>query len=192
MMEMPLYFSLRDTAYTDSAGILLSDICAISDACTEPLAGMRIPASGLVTRVSALWVAQTLCALYPGRVPLSVGAPECCIFLREKQHSRLVTALKAALLAIVMFFGGAVAIMTFHEDVNMSAVLSDIYAFFTGEQTASVPVVSIPYSVGIVAGFVVLLGLVHRKRHKPTLLELSVHAQEKALRDYQDEKDANG
>ena len=142
--------------------------------------------------MSARWVEQTLCALYPGQVPLNVGVPECRIFLREKRHGGLVTALKAGLLAVVMFFGGAVAIMTFHEDVNMSAVLSDIYAFFTGINAGSVPAVSIPYSVGIVAGFAVLLGLVHRKRHKPTLLELSVQAQEKALRDYLAEKDING
>ena len=191
-MERPLYFSLRDTAYTGSAGLSLNDICVISGAPTDPLAGVRIPVSGPMTRVSALWTAETLCALYPGRVPLSVGAPECRVFLREQRHNRVVTALKVTLLAVVMFFGGAVAIMTFHEDVNMPAVLSDIYAFFTGVQTENAPVVSIPYSAGIVAGFVILLGLVHRKRHKPTLLELSVQAQEKALRDYQAEKDTHG
>jgi hypothetical protein len=37
-----------------------------------------------------------------------------------------------------------------------------------------------------------LLGLVHRKRHKPTLLELSVKTQEKAQRDYMAEKDPDG
>jgi stage V sporulation protein AA len=142
--------------------------------------------------VGALWAAETLRALYPGRVPLSVGATECRVFLREKQPGRLAALLKTALLAAVLFFGGAVAIMTFHEDVNMPAVLSDIYAFFTGVRTDSVPAVTIPYSVGIVAGFVILLGLVHRKRHKPTLLELSVETQEKAQRDYMAEKDPDG
>ena len=91
-----------------------------------------------------------------------------------------------------MFFGGAVAIMTFHEDVNMPAVLGDIYAFFTGDAAQNAPIVSVPYSVGIVAGFVVLLGLVHRRRHKPTLLELSEHEQEKAVRDYLAGKDDDG
>lgn len=191
-MEAPLYFSLRKSAYTGSNGVTLADICAISGAPTEPLNGVRIPASGPVTRVNALWTAETLCALYPGRIPLSVGASECCVFLSEKPHSAILTALKTVLLAVVMFFGGAVAIMTFHEDVNMPAVLSDIYAFFTGVQSESAPIVSIPYSIGIVAGFVILLGLVHRKRHKPTLLELSVQEQEKALRDYLAEKDSHG
>jgi stage V sporulation protein AA len=126
-------------------------------------------------------------------VALSVGATECCVFRREKPPSRITAMLKAALLAVVMFFGGAVAIMTFHEDVNMPAVLSDIYMFFTGVKAQNAPpIVSILYSVGIVAGFVVLLGLIHRKRHKPTLLELSEHEQGKAVRDYLAEKDADG
>lgn len=191
-MDMPLYFSLNESAYADSAGLSLSDICAVSGAPAGPLSGVRIPVSGQLTRVSALWAAETLCRLYPGRMPLSVGAPECRVFLREKHPRGIVSALKAVLLAVVMFFGGAVAIMTFHEDVNMPAVLSDIYAFFTGVEAGNVPIVSVPYSAGVVAGFVVLLGLVHRKRHKPTLLELSVQQQEKAQRDYMAEKDTHG
>ena len=191
-METPLYFSLRESAYTGSTGLTLANICAISGAPADALGEVRIPVNGPVTRVNALWTAETLCALYPGRIPLSVGAAECRVFQREQHHNAIVTALKTMLLAIVMFFGGAVAIMTFHEDVNMPAVLSDIYAFFTGIQADNAPIVSVPYSIGIVAGFVILLGLVHRKRHKPTLLELSVQEQEKALRDYLAEKDTHG
>jgi stage V sporulation protein AA len=142
--------------------------------------------------VGALWAAETLRALYPGRVPLSVGATECRVFLREKQPGRLAALLKTALLAAVMFFGGAVAIMTFHEDVNMRAVLGDIYALFTGEAAQSSPIVSVPYSIGIVAGFVVLLGLVHRRKHKPTLLELSAHEQKKEQRSFMADKENGG
>ncbi len=183
-MFEPLYFSLRGTATADADSIRLSDICEIQGTSAGPLTKVRIPAAAPVTTVSALWTAGTLRKLYPDRLPLSVGAVECRIFPQEKPHGRLGTVLKTVLLALVMFFGGAVAIMTFHEDVNMPAVLSDIYAFFTGEAAQNAPIVSIPYSVGIVAGFVVLLGLVHKRKHQPTLLELSVHEQEKAQRDY--------
>jgi len=188
----PLYFSLRAAATADADSIRLSDICEIQGAPDAPLAEVRIPAAAPVTTASALWVAGTLQTLYPDRLPLSVGAPECRIFPREKPHGRLSVLLKTALLAAVMFFGGAVAIMTFHEDVNMPAVLGDIYAFFTGAAAQSSPVVSIPYSVGIVAGFVVLLGLVHKRKHKPTLLELSVYEQEKAQKDYMADKEDGG
>jgi hypothetical protein len=188
----PLYFSLRETAYADPAGLTLGEICDLSGAATGPLAQVYIPVSGAVTRVSALWAAEKLRALYPGCLALSVGATECRVFLRRKQPGPVALVLKTLLLCAVMFFGGAVAIMTFHEDVNMPAVLGDVYAFFTGGPEQSAPVVSIPYSIGVVAGFAVLMGLVHRKRHKPTLLELSEHEQDKQVRDYIAGKDDDG
>jgi stage V sporulation protein AA len=188
----PLYFSLRETAAASTDGIRLSDVCAVQGVTEGPLADVRIPVSGTVTKVSALWVAGTLRALCPDRMPLSVGAAECRIFLREKPPGKVSVLLKTVLLAVVMFFGGAVAIMTFHEDVNMRAVLGDIYALFTGEAAQSSPIVSVPYSIGIVAGFVVLLGLVHRRKHKPTLLELSAHEQEKEQRSFMADKEDGG
>ncbi len=191
-MYEPLYFSLKSTAHADGAGVALGDICSLSDASKNALAGVRIRTEKPLTRVTALWTAERLRALYPDRLPLSVGAPECLVYLRDKPPSRVVTVLKSALLAAVMFFGGAIAIMTFHEDVNMPAVLGDIYAFFTGNPAQSAPVVSIPYSLGIVAGFAILLGLVHRKRHKPTLLELSAHEQRKAVREYLADREDDG
>ena len=188
----PLYFSLREEIAANANPLRLSDICQVQGTVKDHLAGVHIPLAGPVTKVSALWVAGTLRALYPDRIPLSMGAVECRIFLLEKPPGRFAVAVKTALLAAVMFFGGAVAIMTFHEDVNMPAVLGDIYAFFTGEAERSAPAVSIPYSIGVVAGFVVLLGLVHRRKHKPTLLELSAHEQEKATRGYMaDKKDGS-
>lgn len=188
----PLYFSLRETAAAGMDGIRLSDVCAVQGVPEGPLADVRIPVSGTVTKVSALWTAGTLRTLYPDRLPLSVGAAECRIFLRAKPSGKVSVLLKTVLLAVVMFFGGAVAIMTFHEDVNMRAVLGDIYALFTGEAAQSSPIVSVPYSIGIVAGFVVLLGLVHRRNHKPTLLELSAHEQEKQQRSFMADRENGG
>ena len=90
----------------------------------------------------------------------------------------------ALLLCLVMFFGGAVAIMTFHEDVDMGRVHSDIYAFFTGVQQENVPVVSVPYSIGVAVGFVMLFGLYKRRKNRPTVLDIDIHNYENELRDY--------
>ena len=49
--------------------------------------------------------------------------------LAASPGSPLLKALKVVLLCLV-FFGGAVAIMTFHEDVDMGQVHSNIYAFY--------------------------------------------------------------
>ena len=74
--------------------------------------------------------------------------------------------------------------MTFHEDVDMPRVHSDIYEFFTGVSLERAPVVSIPYSIGIAIGFIMLFGLYKRKKSSPTVLDIDIHNHENDLRDY--------
>jgi len=91
-----------------------------------------------------------------------------------------------------MFFGGAIAIMTFHEDVSMRGVHSNIYSFFTGKKIDNVPIVSIPYSIGITIGFIMLFGLIKRKKNDPSVLDLDIQKHENAYRKYMSEKSKSG
>jgi stage V sporulation protein AA len=75
--------------------------------------------------------------------------------------------------------------MTFHEDVNMRNVHESIYAFFNQGDRGGYLAVSIPYTIGVALGFVVLFGLFARKKKKPpTVLDIDIHEYEKSLRDY--------
>lgn len=134
--------------------------------------------------ITALDVISRITPLYPEYMISNLGPTECNIFLNHAQTGKLIKFIKSAALFVVMFFGGAIAIMTFHEDVDMPRVHSDIYAFFTGVNIDSVPVVSIPYSIGIAIGFIMLFGLYRRKKSSPTVLDIDIHNHEKDLRDY--------
>jgi stage V sporulation protein AA len=139
---------------------------------------------GQAMTISALDVMARLTPLYPDYTINNLGPIECNVFLNHRQSSNLIKILKSIFLFAVMFFGGAIAIMTFHEDVDMPRVHSDIYAFFTGIYMDRAPIVSIPYSIGIAIGFIMLFGLYKRRKRSPTVLDIDIHNHENELRDY--------
>ena len=92
---------------------------------------------------------------------------------------------RSALLCIVLFFGGAIGIISFNEDVEMRKVHADINAFFTGETDEFAPLVSIPYTIGILAGFIGVLGVFNKKKNrKPGLLDLDIMDYEEKIKKY--------
>ena len=183
-MKKELFFALEKTAYAKGPRVPLYSICSVYGATAQPLKNVLIPLKGAATTVTALDVMARIAPLYPDYAITNLGPTECRVFMQHPPGSPLLKTLKAMLLCLVMFFGGAVAIMTFHEDVSMSQVHSDIYAFFTGAEQENVPVVSVPYSIGVAVGFVMLFGLFRRRTSRPTVLDIDIHNYENQLRDY--------
>lgn len=60
--------------------------------------------------------------------------------------------LKTMLVCLLTFFGSAFSIMTFHNDVNLTTVFSDIYLKVTGQTSNGYTILEISYSIGIGVG----------------------------------------
>ena len=183
-MANDLYFSLEKTAYTPDRRVKLNQFCSVLGADADSLERVEFKLTGDALTVTAFEVTRKLTELYPNHAITSLGSDECGIFLQHQKQSMPKRALKAALLCVVMFFGGAVAIMTFHEDVNMRGVHSSIYAFFNGGMQTESLVVSIPYALGVALGFVTIFGFLSRRKKRATVLDIDIHEHEKSLRDY--------
>ncbi len=183
-MKQELFFYLEKTTYTESRGFTLSSICTIYGASAVPLECIRFDIKDRAITVTALDVVSRMIPLYPDYMITNLGPTECNVFLTQPGSGKLAKMLKTLLLFAVMFFGGAIAIMTFHEDVDMPRVHNDIYEFFTGVSLERATVVSIPYSIGIAIGFIMLFGLYKRKKSSPTVLDIDIHNHENDLRDY--------
>jgi stage V sporulation protein AA len=183
-MKRELFFAVEKTSYAQSPRVPLASICSIYGASTAPLEKVEFTLKGSAMTITALDVMTRILPLYPDYTITNLGPTECNVFLKHQPGSGFVKYLKAVLLCLVMFFGGAVAIMAFHEDVDMPSVHSGIYEFFTGIRQEIVPVVSIPYSIGIAVGFVMLFGLYRKKKNKPTVLDIDMHNHENEMRDY--------
>jgi len=192
-MENALYFALKKTVYTRQTRVALQDICTVyTDADTTRLSGVYFDIAPPAAKVTAIELISRLDALYPSVKIISIGEPSCSVFARLPRQGKAAVALKLVFIGLTLFFGGAIAIMTFHEDVGMRGVHSGIYAFFTGVQQSSVPAVSIPYSIGIAIGFSVLYGLFRRRKSRPTMLDVDVFKHESTVRAYMTEKRGDG
>lgn len=183
-MKKEIVFSLKKSQQVSKSYCSLSDICTVHGAPNNQWTSIQFDIDHSTRTITAFQVLTKLDALYQDYSINSIGCIKIEIFKRTPNQNKLITFLKTIVLGLVMFFGGAIAIMTFHEDVNMRAVHSSIYNFFTGVKAETVPIVSIPYSIGIAIGFIVLYGLFKRKNAKPTILDLSLYKHDNDVQNY--------
>lgn len=183
-MQKKLTYCLKETINVTKNRVALSDICSILGAENTPLFGAFFDIENGPNIVTAFDVYKKLSQLYPDYIIDNIGPIESAIFLDNKSQNKVFDVLKVFFFCAVMFFGGAIAIMTFHEDVDMRGVHSSIYRFFTGIETDTALIVSIPYSIGITIGFILLFGIFKHKKTKPTILDLNIFTHQKDLTNY--------
>ncbi len=80
------------------------------------------------------------------------------------------------LIWLLLFFGAALAIMNFHEDVSMQAVHQRIYKIITGKENLKPLILQIPYSIGLGLGMILFFNHVFKKRlnEEPSPLEVEM------------------
>lgn len=80
------------------------------------------------------------------------------------------------LIWLLLFFGAALAIMNFHEDVSMQAVHQRIFKIITGRENDKPLLLQIPYSFGLGLGMVLFFNHVFKKRfnEEPSPLEVEM------------------
>lgn len=80
------------------------------------------------------------------------------------------------LIWLLLFFGAALTIINFHEDVSMQAAQQRIYTMITGKTTQKPLLFQIPYSIGLGAGMVLFFNHFFRKRfnEEPSPMEVEM------------------
>lgn len=87
---------------------------------------------------------------------------------------------------LLLFFGAALTIMNFHEDVGMQEVHQKIYAMVTGREDEKPLLFQIPYSIGLGVGMIVFFNHVFKKRlnEEPSPLEVEMFNYQQDLDQY--------
>ncbi|WP_077213864.1 stage V sporulation protein AA [Bacillus dakarensis] len=90
------------------------------------------------------------------------------------------------LIWFLLFFGSALAIMNFHEDVSMHEVHERLYTIITGKVEEKPLLFQIPYSVGLGLGMIIFFNHVFRKRlnEEPSPLEIEMFNYQQDLDQY--------
>ncbi|MGI6151496.1 MAG: hypothetical protein ACOYIR_06055 [Christensenellales bacterium] len=100
-----------------------------------------------------------------------LGAPACAVQPRQKEDSRLVMYLKAVFVAILLFVGGAMTILTYQTDVDMPETHMVLSRIFTGSDDLS-PWITLPYCAGVGIGVLFFTNILPGKKKSPSLFEL--------------------
>ena len=87
----------------------------------------------------------------------------------------LIEFLKVALVTLILFFGAALGIMYFHEDVNMSKALEKLYFTFTGEHKKNPLIMNISYSIGLGIGVILFFSRIFSPRMEPGPMDVELH-----------------
>ncbi len=108
--------------------------------------------------------------------------------IKEKEKARpLSNFLKILVVSLILFFGSAIAIINFFEDVAMEESLERIHYIITGRQEKSPLIVTIPFSLGIGIGIYLFFNRVlsssKRRRQEPGPLELELYLYDKNIED---------
>jgi len=90
------------------------------------------------------------------------------------------------LIWFLLFFGSAMTIMNFHDDVSMKIVQEKLYTIITGINDPNPLLFQIPYSVGLGLGMILFFNHVFRKRinEEPSPLEVEIFNYQQDLDNY--------
>lgn len=77
---------------------------------------------------------------------------------------------------LLLFFGSALAIIYFHEDVSMGPAQQKLYTIITGKVVEKPLIFQIPYSIGLGLGMILFFNHVFKKRlnDEPSPLEVEM------------------
>jgi len=115
-----------------------------------------------------------------------IGGPDVLIEVKSKEErSRILHMLKILLVMVVLFFGAGIAIVNFHEDVDMGSTMQKIYYTITGRKNDDPLILTIPLSLGIGIGmfsfFSRVFSFSKRRRQEPGPMELELYVYDKDL-----------
>ncbi len=130
----------------------------------------------------------------------TIGPTEVIIEVMVKK--RKISLPFFLLVWLLLFFGAALTIMNFHEDVSMQRVQLRIYTLMTGEVDKKPLIFQIPYSIGLGLGMILFFNHLFKKRlnEEPSPLEvemfnyqmdldhyISVHENKESLKNLDDD-----
>lgn len=118
-----------------------------------------------------------------------IGSTEVLIEIKSQEPvNKLTEFLKVAIVCMILFFGAGIAIINFHEDVNMIGTMEKIYYSFTGIENKKPLIMVIPYSFGLGLGMIVFFNRVfsfsRRRKKEPGPMEIELYLYDLDMEEY--------
>lgn len=191
VMEKTIYIRMRHRVQVrPHESILLSDIAQIiaHDSIYEKVKNLVVYKVSEKDRnfivLDVMKVISQLSNLINGIDVQTLGPSQTIIEVIFKK--RKVSVPIFLLIWFLLFFGAALTIMNFHEDVSMQEVHQRIYTIITGKEEKKPLLFQIPYSIGLGLGMIIFFNHVFKKRlnEEPSPLEVEMFNYQQDLDQY--------
>lgn len=133
---------------------------------------------------SVLKVIERIHREYPNVYVVNCGEED---FVIEYKKSTVTNAVwekvKLVLVCVLVFFGSAFTIMTFHNDIGIEDVFARFYLQLMGTEKPMITELEISYSIGLATGIILFFNHISKKKisHDPTPIEVELKKYNKDL-----------
>lgn len=134
-------------------------------------------------------VAKKVLERYPNIDISPLGPTEVLLEIKSQEKAnKLFEVLKISFVSIILFFGAALGIIYFHEDINMKETLAKMYFTFSGEKVENPLIMTLPYSLGLAIGVITFFKRLPskslRRRKEPGPLDIELYLYDKDMEQY--------
>lgn len=190
LMEKTIYIRMRNRVQVKpEQSLFMKDIAQIiaSEEIYQDLATLQVKKvlpQDHIHIVDVMKVIRFISGIYPDHEIQTVGPPQTIIEVIYKKKGMSIPFF--ILVWFLLFFGAALTIMNFHEDVSMQSVHQRLYFIMTGKEVAKPLLFQIPYSIGIGLGMILFFNHVFKKRlnEEPSPLEVEMFNYQQSLDQY--------
>lgn len=136
------------------------------------------------TIVSVLRLIECIHGLFPELQIQNLGETDIIVtYEKEKERPMIWHIVKSCFVTAVTFCGASFSIMSFHNDIALTRLFSQIYTLVTGQTSDGFTVLEISYSIGLTAGILIFFNHFGKKRltADPTPMEIQMRLYEKDI-----------
>lgn len=191
LMEKTIYIRMRNRVQVKpEESLLLKDVAQIiaGEEIYEKLLLLPIqkvtPGDHNILIIDVMKVIKFITSIFPEYEIQALGPPQTIIEVIFRRKGMSIPFF--ILVWFLLFFGAALTIMNFHEDVSMRSVQERLYTMITGHTEEKPLLFQIPYSIGIGLGMILFFNHVFKKRinEEPSPLEVEMFNYQQSLDQY--------
>lgn len=189
MSHFIVYIKADQSVCINHRKVLLKDFASIY--CSEPEMTHELEKLELFTfpkernsrkTISVLKLVEEIKKKYKDAEVYNLGEQDILVYYKQPgHHKKWMEGLKTAAICLTLFFGAAISIMGYNNDVGVRDVFSQIYVAAMGEEGSGGNFMHIFYAAGLLIGMLVFFNHASRKRlsDEPTPIEVQMRLYEK-------------
>lgn len=190
MAQIEIYIKLEQNTEVMKPDVYLKDMGEV--VCSDKNAAARVKAIKVhkfkengpqKVVISITKIITMIQEIYPDAMVQTIGERDTLVELvNVDKHKGLVQGLKIAFVAAVSFFGTSFTIMSYHNDIGISAIFEKFYIMVMGNPGNSA-VLEVSYSIGLSLGIIIFFNHIGGRRitKDPTPIEVEMRVYEEQV-----------